>query len=229
MTDINDLDEVQAKGWSLISGGAAYNLTLEFYPDMVWVKNYTQAGTTAKLVDSWWMRGMPAGDAIQIQTVIDSASTGNVSGALETTNGFTWAGASSGFADQHVTITGATAASPVVLTAASHGLSNGDRLRVTQIVGMRQLNGREFVVGDAAVNTLGLYDVYGNAIDGTAYTAYDSAGQITKQDESAATVDVTETFIMTLGTAVMGTDSDVLYVMAMKFPGGVKALGDIGV
>ncbi|KKL14812.1 hypothetical protein LCGC14_2511920, partial [marine sediment metagenome] len=43
--------------------------------------------------------------------------------------------------DSSVTITGATAANPVVVTAASHGLSNGDDVFVTGVVGMTQLNG----------------------------------------------------------------------------------------
>jgi len=228
MTDIKDLDIVQAKAFTFISGGAAYNLTLEFYPDLVWVKNYTQYGTTAKLVDHWWMRGMPAGDSLTIQTVTDNGSTGNVTGVLETTNGFTWAGASAAFTDQHVTITGATQASPVVITATAHGLSNGDRVRVTDVGGMVEINNREFVVSAAATNTFALTDVYGDNIDGTGYTAYTSGGEITKQDESAATVNVAETYIMTLGSGVIGADSDVIYVLAMKVPGGVSDLGDIG-
>src|SRR5882724_763255 len=43
-------------------------------------------------------------------------------------------------------ITGATQVNPVVITSAAHGLSNGDRVHIAGIVGMTQLNDRDFTV-----------------------------------------------------------------------------------
>jgi hypothetical protein len=74
------------------------------------------------------------------------------------------------------TITGATAANPVVLTINAHGYSNGDDIEVSGVVGMTQLNGRRFRVANKAANTVELTDQHGTNIDGTAYTAYASGG-----------------------------------------------------
>lgn len=75
------------------------------------------------------------------------------------------------------TITGATAANPVVVTSAAHGYSNGDEIIISGVVGMIELNGRNFVVQNVTANTFQLYDSFGTgAINGTAYTAYTSGG-----------------------------------------------------
>lgn len=73
------------------------------------------------------------------------------------------------------TITGATAANPVVLTVASHGYSDGDRVRVEDVAGMTELNDREFSIDVLTSNTFSLLDE-----NGTAHTAYTSAGTATK-------------------------------------------------
>jgi hypothetical protein len=69
------------------------------------------------------------------------------------------------------TITGATAANPVVITATSHGFANGDEVYISGIVGMTELNGRRFIVANKAANTFELEDE-----DGSGYTAYTSGG-----------------------------------------------------
>jgi len=58
--------------------------------------------------------------------------------------------------DSPITITGATAADPVVITATGHGLSNGDTIRITDIVGMKQLNAESFIVGLVDANNVNL-------------------------------------------------------------------------
>lgn len=89
-----------------------------------------------------------------------------------------------GFADSMltlnnpITMTGATKADPVVITAASHGLSNGDQVRITQVVGMTNLNGRVYTVANANTNDFELTDDDGNDIDGTGFTAYISGGEV---------------------------------------------------
>lgn len=78
------------------------------------------------------------------------------------------------------TISGATQANPVVVTATGHSYSNGDWIVISAVVGMTELNGKTFVVTNKAANTFELYDVDGNPIDGTGYTAYTSGGVANK-------------------------------------------------
>lgn len=76
------------------------------------------------------------------------------------------------------TITGATAASPVVITSAAHGYSDGQDIFISGVVGMTELNGRWFKVASAAANTFSLQTIHAENVDGTAYTAYASGGTI---------------------------------------------------
>ncbi len=71
------------------------------------------------------------------------------------------------------TITGATAANPVVITSAAHGFANDDVVSIRSIVGMVELNGRKYTVANVAANTFEL-----SGVDGSAYTAYASAGTV---------------------------------------------------
>lgn len=70
------------------------------------------------------------------------------------------------------TITGATAADPVVITAASHGFLNGWLVRLYDIAGMTQLNGMVVRVANKDTNT---FECYG--LCGTKFTAYSSGGK----------------------------------------------------
>lgn len=69
------------------------------------------------------------------------------------------------------TITGATAANPVVITSAAHGFANGATVYIDSIVGMSEINGRTFTVANQATNTFEL-----SGEDGTGHTAYASGG-----------------------------------------------------
>lgn len=80
--------------------------------------------------------------------------------------------------DNAVTITGATKANPVVITAASHGFSDGDTVRITDVVGMVELNGNSYKVANKATNTFELTDSSDVNIDGTAFTTYISGGEV---------------------------------------------------
>lgn len=78
--------------------------------------------------------------------------------------------------DSPVTITGATKTDPVVITAASHGFSNGDYVDIRDIYGMTELNGNRYIVANKAANTFELTDTNGDNVDGTGYTTYISGG-----------------------------------------------------
>ena len=68
-------------------------------------------------------------------------------------------------------ITGATKADPVVITSASHGFENGDKVRISGVAGMTELNDNIFTVANKDTNTFELFEV-----DGSEYGAYVSGG-----------------------------------------------------
>lgn len=72
------------------------------------------------------------------------------------------------------TITGATAANPIIITAAAHGYSNGDQIKLANLGGMIEVNDRFFTIASVTTNTFSLGE------DGTAYTAYTSGGTAQK-------------------------------------------------
>ena len=86
--------------------------------------------------------------------------------------------------DAHVTnttvsITAATQAQPVVVTASSHGFSNGEEVFITGVVGMTQLNGNRYIVANQTANTLELtHQVTGANIDGRRYGVWTSGGTV---------------------------------------------------
>lgn len=71
-----------------------------------------------------------------------------------------------------VTISGATAADPVVITATAHPYENGDKVYISGVAGMTEINEREFTVANKNTND---FELAGE--DGSAHTAYSSAGE----------------------------------------------------
>lgn len=78
------------------------------------------------------------------------------------------------------TITGVTQANPGVVTAAGHGFSAGDWIKISGAGGMTELNGRTFEVGATTTNTFELLDPFGNKLDTTEYGAYTSGGTVSR-------------------------------------------------
>lgn len=74
-------------------------------------------------------------------------------------------------------ISAITQADPGVLTTAAHGYSNGDEIYIDDIVGMTELNGRNYKVANVTSTTFTLQDLFGNDIDTTNLTAYTSGGE----------------------------------------------------
>jgi len=72
-------------------------------------------------------------------------------------------------------ITGITKAAPIVITATSHGCPVGWRVKVTNVVGMKEINSADTynIVTSADTNTLTL-----NAINAIGYTDYTSGGVV---------------------------------------------------
>lgn len=204
------------------SDSNAYNLTLPWQADKLEIFNYTLFGTNDKTLQSVWFRDFPAGDAL-----ITTRGTTTLSTTLETTNGVTINNTASAFTDEHVTITGVTTATPGVVTAASHGLSNNDRFFITKMddaIG-DELNNRQYVAQNVATNTLEMFDVHGNAITvAGSYSA--SGGQINKIFAEGDTENSLPIYQLTLGTAVVGEDSSIMYFVAYKY-NTYYNLGDI--
>lgn len=83
--------------------------------------------------------------------------------------------------DDPIVITGATAANPVMITTATaHGFTNGDTVRIRGVVGMTELNQRNYKVAGATTYTFTLTTTAGVAVNGTAFTAYEEAGEVRK-------------------------------------------------
>ena len=82
---------------------------------------------------------------------------------------------SSQIVESDLTITGITQANPAVVTSTSHGLSNGDQVYITEVVGMTEINSATvpYTVANVTTNTFEL-----SGIDSTGYTAYSSAGVV---------------------------------------------------
>lgn len=74
------------------------------------------------------------------------------------------------------TITNITQANPAVVTSAVHGYSNGDEVYISSVLGMTQVNGRNFKVAGVTANTFQLNYMDGSAVNSTAFGAYVSGG-----------------------------------------------------
>lgn len=78
------------------------------------------------------------------------------------------------------TISGITQANPAVVTATSHGYSNGDTVVISGVAGMTQVNGKTFLVADKTTNTFELQNVDGTDINSSAFSAYSSGGTVSR-------------------------------------------------
>jgi len=96
-----------------------------------------------------------------------------------------------------LTITAATQANPVVLTAVSSNLSDGVSVFVEDVAGMTELNDIAYTVDNPTTDTLEL-----KGIDGSAFTAYTSGGTVRQLNieieyvsQITTTTEFTQTFV----------------------------------
>lgn len=82
--------------------------------------------------------------------------------------------------DSPKTITAATKANPVVVTAAGHGFSNGNTIIIRGVKGMTELNGNKYKVANVTTSTFELQTTSSVDVDGSAYTTYTSGGEARK-------------------------------------------------
>ena len=75
------------------------------------------------------------------------------------------------------TISGATQANPVVITATGHTLKEGQQITISTVAGMTNLNGNVYTVRNSGTDDFELYNTNGTStINGTGYGAYTSGG-----------------------------------------------------
>ncbi len=238
-TGIREFSQVtNSYGGYLQSAGVAYDLTLPFLPDKFEWFNYTKFATNANNVQGVWYRDMPAGDALII-----ARGTTTLSTTLETTNGITDASTAGGFYNEHLVMSGLTTATPgVVTTTTNHNLLDNDRVVITKVIGTAapEVNNKTFVVRVLSATTFALYDTFGLPVP--IIGAYSSSGQVTKSSPRLgdvsqpispayphwAIIDYPPTAILTLGSAIMGADNDIIYFSAWQFNDYVNR-GDVTV
>ena len=105
------------------------------------------------------------------------------------------------------TITGITQANPAVVTASSHGYSNGDEVLISGVSGMTEVNGKRFLVADKTTNTFELQDKDGVDINSTSFTAYTSGGVSNKVFELATPYTTAQLFDLKFAQS-----ADVMYI-----------------
>lgn len=81
--------------------------------------------------------------------------------------------------DLPLTITGISKADPAVVTVANT-LVNGDKVLVSDVVGMNEVNGQSYLVANATGTSFSLKDLGGNDVDSSAFSTYVSGGQVRK-------------------------------------------------
>ncbi len=89
--------------------------------------------------------------------------------------------------DSDKTITGVTRAVQGVVTATSHGFTNGRVVYLSGIAGMTQLNGRYFKVSDATTHTFKIKTMAGDYVSTTGYGAWTSGGTASRVFELTTT------------------------------------------
>jgi hypothetical protein len=239
--------------YQFISAGTSHTFSFNFQPDKVVFNNLSTWKATAagKPISVWFRDQTTAAHAFQEQ-VIDSSAGASFNFLDTSTNGFTVADTAGGQASSHSAISGITAADPVVITHAAYTFQNDQIVRITDLGnvgvtdrGMSQLNNNRYKIVVISPTTFSLKDVItGEPIDGTAYTAYVSGGQVTLETHVIslnnpqvypyATVPYIPnqfkydpvTYQLLAGTAVMGSDGDIFNIEVYKF-GQVIDLGDL--
>lgn len=191
--------------------GTAQNLALGFTPSYfkAWNDTAIATPTNTEVAMFEWFSSMANASAyvytynatpIQVLTKI-------------TSNGVTpyQTGSSSEYASTNKTITAITKAANAQITSASHGLSVGDVVTFSGVVGMIQINTLRGVV--QTVPTANTFTV---DIDTTGFTTYSSGGIA---NLISGTVLNEGTIGLTLGSSLVGTAADVWeYVAVLDAP-----------
>lgn len=74
------------------------------------------------------------------------------------------------------TITNVSRGTITTVTSAAHGYSNGQEVQISGLLGITQLNGRNFKVADVTTNTFNLKNMDGTYLNSSSYNDYISGG-----------------------------------------------------
>jgi len=89
-----------------------------------------------------------------------------------------------------ITVTGATQADPGVITAGTHGFSDGDQVLFSSVGGMVELNGNVYTVASSDADTFELKDATGTwDYDTSGFTAYTSGGSVQQVEDTFTGLD----------------------------------------
>lgn len=248
------LGQTCTEAYKFISAGTAHTFTFNFQPDKVTFHNLSDWTATAagKPLSFWFRDQTTAAHAFQ-QQVIDSSAGASFNFLDTATNGFTVADTSGGVSSRHATISGITAADPVVITHSAYTFQTNQIVRITDLGetgvsdrGMGQLNNNRYAIVVLGGTTFSLKDpVSGEPINGSAFTAYVTGGRIALEtaviqlnnpqvspysntspyNPNPYAYDPIE-YKLTAGTSVMGSDGDVYLIEVIKY-GNVEDLGDL--
>ena len=167
-----------------------FSLVTQYPSADVTITGITQASPAVVTAPN---HGFSNGNTIRITGVIGMTAVNGVSYtvASATTNTFALSGINSTGYDAYIsggaayiyppadkTITGIVNFGVAAVTSAAHGFSNGNIVYISGVLGMTEVNGRLFIVADAATNTFTLKDMAGTYVDSTAYGVYTSGGVI---------------------------------------------------
>ena len=111
------------------------------------------------------------------------------------------------------TISGATKANPCVITATSHGYSNGDEVYISSVVGMTELNGKYYKIKNKSTHTFELTDIDDDNINSSGFTTYGSAGTAARVYTIATTYETAKIFDIQFAQS-----ADVLYLAHPSYP-----------
>jgi len=135
------------------SNGQAKTLILRSDVDYIRVYNQTQIAANAASTgyEFYWQRGMAAGTGIEYQS---NAGATAVDTVWMTTGGFTLIDNTINVPGPLVALTAVSNATPpVVSTASTANLNNGDIVRLFNVTGAQQLGGLDFTIGAIVANT----------------------------------------------------------------------------
>ena len=100
-------------------------------------------------------------------------------------------------------ISAITKANPAVVTATSHGYSNGDDVWINSVGGMTEVNGRRYTIANVTTHTFEL-----SGVNSTNYTTYTSGGTAAKVYEIATPYTSAQVFDLQFSQS-----ADVMYIV----------------
>ncbi|WP_374516825.1 ubiquitin-activating E1 FCCH domain-containing protein [Brevundimonas sp.] len=127
---------------------------------------------------------VPYSMAVNAGSYADGAR-GSIAGSVNITN------AVLNLAGTQKTITAATNGRPVVITAASHGFSNGDVVWISGVSGMTPLNNKAFRVANRTTNGFELRTLSGYYVDGRNWNGYAGGGRVQQCQNNDCSIVIT--------------------------------------